>query len=193
MYGEEIPRTDEPYNTYPITFDVINGDTVNRRNKYRDKIGRWTHPDECSNCDRFNIVYDNSGNEHQFDYYYDSLGYSIHKNPTLGRFSIYKGDTINFVDLSGLKQGLHLDINYYRLKQGRPINKMEYYLDNKIVYAIEHHFTAHNTLIEEVLHVNGQCKHIKRYEHGRVSKTCKCEHRTTQFNEEYLESYDCIE
>jgi len=49
-YGEfkSIPVTNERFVTYPETYEIIEGDTLNRTNKYRDKIGLWHFYDDST-------------------------------------------------------------------------------------------------------------------------------------------------
>ncbi len=41
--SHEIPLTDRKYKTFPVTFQIENGDTINRTNKYGHRVGVWNY------------------------------------------------------------------------------------------------------------------------------------------------------
>jgi hypothetical protein len=51
--GKEIEQTSEKYLTYPINYQLSNGDTINQTDKYGLRQGIWLHPKDSLRCFKF--------------------------------------------------------------------------------------------------------------------------------------------
>lgn len=99
------------------------------------------------------------------------IEYSAHKHKTQPiDFELVNGDTINFYDSYGFKQGVHVLKN----KKGKAITRM-YYIDNKAYEGLYvRRFYDSGELRMEVFKKNGEfSKEIEYYKNGKIMKECE--------------------
>ena len=71
----EIVLSDEPYKTYNITYDIIDGDTVNMRNKYRFREGLWLFHNDSTGTLEGKVIYSGKFSENMiWSEWYDFEG-----------------------------------------------------------------------------------------------------------------------
>lgn len=80
LKGQELYVSAEKYQTYAETFEIIDGDTINRKNKYRYKVGLWKWFSDSTDVLLNKVYY--SG-EIAYDDDYDLWGESYYNNGNL--------------------------------------------------------------------------------------------------------------
>lgn len=137
-------------------------------------IEEWT--ESIASCDcAFNLFYKIKGLENK-DYVITLNGEKItqtknkfkiiRKQPT---FSVIDNDTINYVDIYGLKQGLHIDT----LEDGRQYSKIKYKDDQKISGLTNTFYNFEGFDRVETFMINKKYSVRKYYNKEKLIKTCK--------------------
>ena len=83
-------------------------------------------------------------------------------------FEIVKNDTINYVDIYGLKQGLHI----YNRKDGKQYSRIEYVDDEKISGITNTYYNFEGFDKVETFMENRRYTIRKYYKNGQLIKTC---------------------
>lgn len=126
--NKQIVNLSDPH-PYINTYDIVNGDTVNRYNDQGQKQGLWDiegHRKTYSNGLLVNYVRKHAhGN-----FYYQNL---------LESYYVINSDTFNMVDKFGKEQGLHIEADLFAdLDSSRfQINYVNYYKNGKLVLSYE--------------------------------------------------------
>ncbi|WP_299126248.1 hypothetical protein [uncultured Winogradskyella sp.] len=133
----------------------------------------WTEPRADCDC-VFNLSYKISGLENK-DYVIILNGKKItqskHKFKVIRKrpaFSVIDNDTINFVDIFGLKQGLHI----HNRKDGKQYSRIEYVNDEKVNGLTNTHYNFEGFDKVETFMKNRKYTIKKYYKNGKLIKTC---------------------
>lgn len=163
--------------TLNLTFHGLREYKINKE-KVNDSLDLVTEEwiEEVADCDcAFNLSYKIKGLKNK-DYTITLNGKKItesehkfrvvRKNPT---FSILNNDTINFVDIYGLKQGLHI----YNRKDGKQYSRIIYSDDEKVSGLTNTHYNLDGFDKVETFMENKKHTFRKYYKNGKLIKTCE--------------------
>ncbi len=193
-YISSYKYEEPPWVEVPEEFEMLDGRRINYKNKYGFEEGEWINPPNTfwvQNYDSVWIFYEH-GREKEF-YAINTKKDLIYLREKNAEYIVYGGDTLNYIDSTGKRQGVHIDL--YDIEHNRPIGEFSIYKDDIEKHSIIKAYDQEGNIWMERVIANGDCLYEAKFKNGKKVSECKCDFIPAKDGEEYGGYYEfgCVE